>query len=215
MVATLLSDERDGQVANQILTTARSKGFVSLLFNVQDEFHSYFDPETLCSRRISKKIVEGRRKKEAGLVFDAVRHVAILDERDLAKPGSPLKHVENEIPNCVEDVVTGFYFLRHQPLQVGKDVRVAVNDGAKTHVVSVEVQARERIQTPLGDRMAFRLEPKVFDGLFKRKGRMLIWMSDDAERLPLRIKAMILLGSLTGDLRAVTRPARPSPAPQP
>jgi hypothetical protein len=215
MVATLLSDERGGQVADQIKTTARSKGFVSLLFNVQNEFHSYFDPRTLCSRRISKKINEGGRHKETELVFDSSRHLALLDERDLAKPGPPSKHAENEIPACVEDIVTGFYFLRHQPLEVGKEVRVPVNDGSKTHEVSVEVQARERIQTPLGERTAFRLEPKVFDGLYKRKGRMLIWMSDDAERLPLRIKAMITLGSLTGDLRAVTKSTNSSPAPRP
>jgi len=111
----------------------------------------------------------------------------------------------------VEDIVTAFFYLRRQPLEVGKEVRLPVNDGSKTHEVRVEVQARERIQTPLGERQAFRLEPKVFDDvLYKRKGRMLIWMSDDAERLPLRIKAMILLGNITGDLRAVTKPANSS-----
>lgn len=209
LVATLLRDAGNGQAPDHIKTTARSQGFVSLLFNVQNEFHSYFDPQTLCSRRMSKKINEGRRRKETELVFDSARRLAILEERDLAKPGSPPKHAENEIPACVEDIVTGFYYLRRQPLEVGKEVRVPVNDGSKTYEVSVEVQARERIQTPLGERSAFRLEPKVFDGLYKRKGRMLIWMSDDAERLPLRIKAMITLGSITGDLRAVTKPGGP------
>ena len=216
MVATFLSDEPNGRAADHLKTTAQSKGFVSLLYNVQDEFYSHFDPQTLCSRRISKKITEGRRRKETELVFDSARRLAILDERDLSKPGSPLKHAENEIPSCVEDIVTGFFYLRRQPLEVGKQVRVPVNDGSKTHVVSVEVQARERIQTPLGERQAFRLEPKVFDdGLYKRKGRMLIWISDDAERLPLRIKAMITLGSITGDLHTITKPANSFPAPRP
>ena len=116
----------------------------------------------------------------------------------------------------MEDVVTAFFYLRRHPLEVGKEVRVSVNDGSKTREVSVEVQARERIQTPLGERQAFRLEPKVFDDvLYKRKGRMLIWISDDAERFPLRIKAMLTLGSITGDLRAVTKPANSSPASHP
>jgi hypothetical protein len=216
MVATFLSDDPNGRTADHIKTTAHSKSFVSLLFGVDDEFYSYFDPQTLCSRRISKKINEGRRRKETELVFDSTRGLAVLDERDLTKPGSPLKHAENAIPSCVEDIVTGFFYLRRQPLEVGKEVRIAVNDGSKTHLVSVEVQARERIQTPLGERQAFRLEPKVFDDvLYKRKGRMLIWMSDDAERLPLRIKAMITLGSITGDLRAVSPPEGSSPASRP
>jgi hypothetical protein len=58
----------------------------------------------------------------------------------------------------------------------------------------------------------FRVEPKVFNGLFQRKGRMLIWFSTDHQRLPVRIKAMISVGSLTGTLRSITRqPAEASP----
>ena len=95
MVATFLSDEPNGRTADHIKTTTQSKGFVSLLYNVQDEFYSHFDPATLCSRSISKKINEGRRHKETKLVFDTPRRLAILDERDLSKPGSPLKHAEN------------------------------------------------------------------------------------------------------------------------
>jgi len=98
MVATFLSDEPNGRTADHIKTTIQSKGFVSLLYNVQDEFYSHFDPQTLCSRRISKKVTEGRRRKETELVFDSARRLAILDEHDLAKPGSPLKHAETKSP---------------------------------------------------------------------------------------------------------------------
>ena len=197
----------------EVTTTARSQGFVSLLYNVQDEFRSVFDPETLCSRWISKGINEGRRHKETRLMFDTARRLAILDERDLTKANNPTKHAENEIPSCVQDVVTAFYFVRRQPLRVGQQIRVPINDGSKTYEVAAEVQARERIQTPYGTREAFRVEPKVFGGLYKRKGRMLIWFSDDAQRVPLRIKAMIAVGSITGDLKSVAYPS-PSTAPQ-
>ncbi len=199
--------------AYEVETTARSQGFASLLFKVQNEFHALFDPQTLCSRQISKKVKEGRRHKETRIVFDSTRRLAILDEHDLASPNAPPKHAENEIPACVEDVVSVFYFLRRQPLRVGQNFVVPVNDGAKTYEVTVEVQARERIQSPLGSRDAFRVEPKVFGGLYKKKGRMLVWISDDEQRLPLRIKAMISVGSITGNLRSVTAtPANPPSA---
>ncbi len=215
LTATLLSGQPGTKIADQIKVSARSKGVVSLLFNVQNEFHAYFDPESLCSQRIVKKINEGGRHRDTEIVFDEARRMAILDERDPTKPASPAKYAEHEIPACVHDIITAFYYLRRQPLEVGKEVRLPVNDGSKTYEVSVEVQAREKIQTPLGERMAFRLEPKVFGGLYKRKGRMLIWMSDDAVRLPLRIKAMITLGSITGDLRTVTEPPSPPGAASP
>ncbi len=204
-VVATLNRVGDGEGdAYEIKTTARSQGFVSLLYGLRDEFHSLFDPSTGCSRRISKTIKEGRRHKETQIIFDGSRKLAILNERDLAKPNAPAKHAENEIPACVEDVVTAFYFLRKQPLHVGQEIQVPVNDGAETHEVTVQVQAREEIQTPLGRRLAFRVEPTVFGGLYKRKGRMLVWFSDDEQRLPLRIKAMISVGTIVCNLRSVT-----------
>jgi len=76
--------------------------------------------------------------------------------------------------------------------------------------VTLDVQAREGIQTPLGNRSAIRVEPKVFSGLFKRKGRMLVWFSDDDQHLPLRIKFMIAVGNITATLKSVTRVAEKS-----
>jgi hypothetical protein len=203
--ATLQSEGQESKDHYTVTTTARSQGFVSLLFDVQNEFRSFFDPRTLCSERISKKISEGRRHKETEIVFDSQRKRAILEERDLTKPNEPLKHAENEIPHCVEDVVTAFYYLRRQDLQIGKPLHLPVNDGSKTYDVTLDVQAREGIQTPLGNRSAIRVEPKVFGGLFKRKGRMLVWFSDDDQHLPLRIKFIIAVGNITATLKSVTR----------
>ena len=207
-VSTILQSE--GQGSNDtytVTTTARSQGFVSLLFDVQNEFRSFFNPRTLCSERISKKISEGRRHKETEIVFDSKRKLAILEERDLTRPHEPLKHAENDIPDCVEDVVTAFYYLRRQDFQIGKPLRMPVNDGSKTYDVTLDVQAREGIQTPLGNRTAIRVEPKVFSGLFKRKGRMLVWFSDDNQRLPLRIRFVIAVGTITANIKAVTQVA--------
>lgn len=205
VTASLRTVGEDSKDAFEVTTTAHSQGVVSLLYNVENEFHSIFDPQTACSQRISKKINEGRRRKDTTIVFDSARKLAILDERDLNRPNDPPKHAENQIPGCVEDVVAAFYFLRLQDFAVGKSIHLPVNDGSKTTDVTVEVQARERIQTPLGNRESFRVEPKVFSGLFKRKGRMLIWFSDDPQRLPLRIKAIISVGTLTGNLVSVTQ----------
>jgi hypothetical protein len=208
--ATLRSEGQESKDNYTVTTTAQSQGFVSLLFDVQNEFRSFFNPRTLCSERISKKINEGRRHKETEIVFDSERKRAILEERDLTKPNEPLKHAENEIPNCVEDVVTAFYYLRRQDFQIGKPLHLPVNDGSKTYDVTLDVQAREGIQTPLGNRSAIRVEPKVFSGLFKRKGRMLVWFSDDDQHLPLRIKFMIAVGNITATLKSVTRVAEKS-----
>ena len=211
VTVTLKPGEGGSSESYETVTTARSQGFVALLFDVENEFHSVFDPKTLCSRGIHKEIHEGRRRKDTRIVFDAERQLAVLDEIDLNKPNSPPKHAENDVPPCVADMVTAFYQVRKQPLRVGEKIHVPINDGAKTYDVSVEVQTREEIQTPLGTRDAFRVEPKVFGGLYSRQGKMLIWFSDDAQRLPLRIKASVSVGTITGTLRSITTAAAPGP----
>jgi len=211
VTVTLKPGEDPPSETYEVVTTARSQGFVALLLKVENEFHSTFDAKTLCSRGIHKKVHEGRRRKDTHLVFDGARRLAVLDEIDLNKPNAPPKHAENDIPACVADVITAFYYVRKQPLRVGEQIRLPINDGAKTHDVAVEVQAREPIQTPLGARDAFRVEPKVFGGLYSRQGKMLIWFSDDAQRLPLRIKASVSVGTITGTLRSVSASPRVSP----
>jgi Protein of unknown function (DUF3108) len=215
VVATLMAPAIDTARGYEVKTTAESKGFVSLLFDVEDEFHSFFDPQTLCSERISKRINEGRRHRQTEIKFDYARKVSILDERDPTNSSAHPKHDEKSIPACVEDVVSAFYYLRAQPLQVGQKIKLAVDDGSKTTDVVVDVQEREQIQTGLGMRAAVRVEPKIFGALYPRKGRMLIWFSDDPQHLPLRIKMMISIGTITGTLASVTHGAEKGPPPHP
>jgi Protein of unknown function (DUF3108) len=212
VVATLLRSPENQGTEYEVKTTAESQGFVSLLYKVDDEFHSFFSPHTFCSERITKKISEGRRHKITEIKFNYARKLAILDERDPASPNAHPRHAEHSIPECVEDVVSAFYYLRAQTLQVGQPLKLAINDGSKTTDVVVEVEGQEQVQTGLGTRAALRVEPRIFGSLYPRKGRMLIWLSDDAEHLPLRIRMMLSFGSITGTLASVTR-AGESPAP--
>ena len=212
VTATLARVEGRSPEAYEVIVSARSQGVVSVLYPVDNELHSLFDPRTLCSIQIHKKINEGRRHRDTQVVFDPHKKLAILDERDPSEAAAPPKHAENEIPNCVEDVVTAFYYVRHKPLRVGDQIRLPINDGAKTYDAIVDVQAREQIETPLGRCAAFRVEPKVFRGLYQRPGRILVWFSDDEQRLPLRIKASISMGTITGTLKSVS-PIPPSTTP--
>jgi len=215
VVVTLVGPGKNLAEGYEVKITAQSKGFVSVVYKVKDEFHSFFDPQTLCSHRIIKQVNEGRRHKETEIRFDYARRLALLDERDLSRPQSPAKHDENSIPACVEDVVSAFYFVRNRPIEIGQPIKLAINDGSKTTEVVVEVQEREQIQTGIGSRDAIRVEPKVFGELFKRKGRMLIWFSDDPQHLPLQIKMVLSVGTITGNLASVTSQGGGDPESQP
>jgi Protein of unknown function (DUF3108) len=213
LTATLSRNKEGPGDSYTVTTTADSQGFVSLLYKVQDEFQSVFNPETLCSIQISKQINEGRRHKITKITFDRDRGLAILDEHDVGGGDTPPKHDEHEIPSCAQDIITAFYYVRSQPLQVGRNLKVAINDGSKTKIVVAAITGRKKIQTPLGDREALRVEPSVFGNLYeKKKGKIVIWFSDDEYHFPLRIRASLKVGAITGTLTSIS-PAPPGYSP--
>jgi hypothetical protein len=215
VTSTVAAGSEGNHDVYQFTATARSEGFVFLLFAVNNVFRATSSRQTLCSENIVKNVSEGRRHKDTKIIFDYPRKLALLNEHDLNQPNAPPKLAEYDIPPCVEDVVTAFYYLRNQPMEVGHTIELPVNDGNKTQRVIVEVQAREKVQTPAGTFDTLRVEPKVFGGLLNRKGRMLIWFSADERHLPVRIKAMISVGTITGTLRSVTYPKQNAPAAKP
>ncbi|MEW5974339.1 MAG: DUF3108 domain-containing protein [Acidobacteriota bacterium] len=196
-----------------VSATARSTGLLSTLFKVLDVFESYFGVRDLCSRRLTKNIQEGRRSREILLNFDQAAHVARLEDRDLTKPAQAPKRTESPIPPCVQDVISALYTIRTKNLKVGEPVYFPINDGGKTYDVQVEVQIAETIKTPAGSFPTLRLEPKVFDGLFKKKGRMFVWVTNDSQKIPVQLRAKIAIGTITAALTRHDRPPQMQAAP--
>jgi hypothetical protein len=63
------------------------------------------------------------------------------------------------------------------------------------------VLAREKLRTAFGERMAWKLEPhQQYEGVFAKKGRLWVWISDDAGRLPLLMKSTLTIGSIAARL---------------
>lgn len=182
-----------------------STGIVSALFKVVDVFESFFQARDLCSRRITKQIQEGRRHRETVVTFDAKARQARMEDRDLNRPDLPPKRTESPVPSCVQDVISALYVIRTKTLRVGELVQFPINDGGRTYEVTVEIQAQEEVRTPAGTFQAFRLEPKVFDGLFKSKGRLFVWVTADAARMPVQLKAKINIGTITAALTQADR----------
>ena len=197
---TLSQDTVAGRAVWRATASAQSTGFVSRLYKVDDTFRSFFHNGALCSEEVQKTIHEGRRHREIRVEFQNNRHMAVVRETDLSN-NSLVRLEEHSIPPCAFDVVSALYYVRGQKLEVGKTLKVPVNDGSRTMKIEVEVQAREEIKTPAGVFQAIRLEPQVFGGtLFKRSGRMFLWLSDDPAHRLLQLKAKLFFGTITAAL---------------
>ena len=99
---------------------------------------------------------------------------------------------------------SGAMLALSQPLAVGKTYTFDVFSGGSRYVFAFNVQKRERITTPLGTFDTLRLEPTVVwlsrDEFLKQARETLIWVTDDARHLPLRVEAATFVGSIRIDL---------------
>lgn len=189
----------------KVTAKANSTGYVSNIYKVEDEYRSSFRNPSLCSNGIEKTINEGERHREVSLEFDRPRRLALLRDRD-ARDGAPPRVAQFSIPDCVHDILSALYYARTQPLQVGQSFEFPVNDGGKTIQIRVDVQAEEEVQTELGTFQAIRVEPDLFSGnVFQGKGRLFVWFTKDASRLPVQLKAQIGVGTITASLSKMER----------
>jgi len=107
------------------------------------------------------------------------------------------------LPNSeVVDILSGLYYLRNRPLQTGKTEILHIFDSNIYTLVPVEVLRRETISLP-GFKSAdtLLLHPLIkTEGIFKRAGDILIWVTDDMNHVPVKVETSIILGKVTAEL---------------
>ena len=192
---------------HRVVSTADSSGVVGLLYRVHDRVESFFDPQTFCSRSVSKRTEEGRRRLETEITFDSARHKSVLTEKNLKE--NTTKSEANDIPECVSDVVSSIYYLASLPLPDKATYYFPMNDGGKTADVKAAVAAREEIKVPAGTFKTVRVVITSDTGKLKEKGQLDIWFSDDAARTPVQMRARMFWGTLMFRLQRVeTSPSK-------
>jgi hypothetical protein len=192
-----------GNQEQHVSAIADSSGFVNTLYRVHDSIHSYFDPRTFCSQRISKHTEEGSRWRESEVHFDYSRHKTVLREKNLKNGES--KDEENDIPGCVTDVISGFYYLASLPLQAGDSYVFPVNDGAKTTIARAKVEGREKLKVPAGTFETVRVQVEAISGALVGKGALWVWFSGDAHHTPVQMRAKLGWGTLLFRLQRIEK----------
>lgn len=186
-----------------VTAIALSAGVVNTLYKVNDRFEAFFDPHKFCSLRVSKHSEEGSHSRQTELHFDYARGKSVLDEKNLKT--NEQKHVENDIPGCVTDLVSGFYYLASLPLQFGNTNVFSINDGGKTTEVAAHVEAREQVKVPAGTFQTIRMKAEATSGGMKGKGTVWSWFTEDANHTPVQMRAKLGWGTLLFRLQRIEK----------
>ena len=187
----------------RVAATAGSAGIVNMLYTVRDRFQSAVDPKTFCSLSISKHAEEGSHKRQTEIRFDYARRKSVLEEKNLKTNAS--KTVENDIPGCVTDVLSGFYYLGSLPLAPGNVYLFPVNDGNKTAIVRAEVEGKDAVKTPSGTYSTIRVRVETTSGALRGKGSLWIWYTEDERHTPVQMRAKMGWGTLMFRLQSIEK----------
>ena len=174
-------------------------GMTKFFFKVNDDYQSYFDKKTGQPYQYVRKIDEGGYKKDQEGFFNQSSNTVLV--KDYKK--STEKTIS--VPENVQDIVSAFYYLRNHPnidkLKVGESIAIDMFFDDETTKFKLKFMGREVLSTKFGKVNAMIFRPYVQAGrVFKEEESLTVWISDDDNKVPLRIKASLAVGSLKADL---------------
>ncbi|TFG35525.1 MAG: DUF3108 domain-containing protein [Desulfobacterales bacterium] len=177
-----------------IKVTVKSAGLLAVLYPVEDHFTTIVSGKSRLPLRHEMIQREGRRRNNKVTAYDQVHgRITYTKNNDAPELFAVDGPVHNEF--------SSFLFLRVMPFVTDEMTVVPTFADEKRHRVAVSLMGREALETILGKRNTLEVKPHLtFKGLYKKVGDPLIWLTDDPTRIPVKIKARIVIGSLTANL---------------
>ena len=187
-------EEFEGVPVLRLTSKARSAPFISQFYPVEDRAESLWDPVGGFSRFYQIHQREGRYRRKLRILLDQEENIALY-YRNL-EPGRAAL-----IPYGVQDALSSLYKFRTFSSSVGSRHIIPTFASRKHWDVEVQVQGREVIETPWGGLPALRVKPDLrYEGLFRHRGEILFWVTDDRYRVPIRMTSQVVIGHFTATL---------------
>jgi hypothetical protein len=177
----------NGSPCWKLVARAESNSFFDKMYRVRNRIESVWDQKGRFSWRYLEDRHEGHFNANDTIVFDSTARTARY------KNGQVFT-----IPPEVQDALSAFYFTRFQALPVGGSVVFDYHASHKSAPLEVKVLGRDRVRTPAGKFDCVMIEPILkVGGIFKNKGRLVIWLTDDERRMPVLMRSKVLVGSIS------------------
>lgn len=179
----------------------KSTGLLSLFFKVDDDYQSYFDIESGDPYRFIRKIDEGGYTKDIQIDFNHHTKKALVHDKEKDKK------TIHDFKVGTQDMISSFYYLRNKVdtknLKVGEKVDINMFFDKENFGFKLKFLGREVMKTKFGKVPSLKFRPIVQSGrVFEEEESLTVWVSDDKNKVPLRIKADLAVGSLKADLEA-------------
>ncbi|HEY8188057.1 MAG TPA: DUF3108 domain-containing protein [Pyrinomonadaceae bacterium] len=206
------SQDKSGAAYSLKLTgDVSSKGFFSKLFNLRfrEQIESIVEPTSFTVKKTRKIDQQGKRARVSETTYDNGKVLWI--EHDPNNPSDAGREVTATFVGQIQDILSAIYYLRTQPLEIGKTFEIAVSDSGRVYQVPVRVLEKRRMKTALGRVEAVRVDPEVFGPgrMIPSEGRFSIWFTSDNRRIPVSARIKNRIGTFDITLRKVLQNSTP------
>ncbi len=159
---------------------------MSLIYKVRNRIESTWDRDGRFSWRYAENRREGGYRVQEEILFDYPKREALY------RNGTRFP-----IPDRCQDALSAFYYTRTQALPIGGSIVFDYHASRKSLPLEVRILGRDRMKTPAGTFDCVVIEPVLkAGGIFKNKGRLLIWLTADDRRIPVRMRSKVTIGSV-------------------
>ena len=171
---------------------ARTTFPVSSIYTINDQVDTWLDSKYLYTKKLTKNIREGNYKNDSYTIIDYDQSIAITNGDTVI------------IDQFLRDSYSLFYFLRTIPLIIGETIDFTAFDGKKITPFQVITKTKETIYTMARTFPCLVVKPfREGTTLLKNKGDMIIWFSDDKNKLPIQIRIKLKYGSMLLKLKDI------------
>ncbi|MCL4491654.1 MAG: DUF3108 domain-containing protein [Nitrospirae bacterium] len=181
-----------------ITSQVHSTPFISTFYKVEDYAESTVVNGIPASFKIRQK--EGKYRSDKETIFDSVNKRVTFSNH---LKGTKDEHSVNQ--SVLWDVISGFYHLRTLSFDIGKTVYIDIFDSNKFLKAEVSILGKEKVT--LFDKSevdTVLVKPLLkSEGLFQNKGEILIWLTDDESKIPVRIETKVPIGTVVAELKSL------------
>jgi hypothetical protein len=182
-----------GRECYQVLFTVNSTPTFSFFYKVDDRYETMLDKKGIFPWRYTQRIREGKYSNDFAAEFNQLNNVATT------KAGS------FPIPPYVHDVVSAMFYVRtldYSKCHPGEKILLQNFFKDTTYQLAVKFLGYQQISVDAGKFNCLLVEPLIMEGgLFKSEGRIIIWMTNDERKIPVKVSTKVVVGSIDAELR--------------
>lgn len=191
----------NGRPTYRATVYGRTTSSFDIFIKVRDTWQSYIDTVAIVPQRFHRNIEEGSYRKKETIDFNHYSNTAAVK---MKKKKDPEKSSIHKVTDNVQDIVSGFYYLRtfnYDNMHKGEKFTIKGFFDEENFDMEVTYKGRETVDTKAGKIKAIKLVPKMpKNELFKGENSIAVYLSDDDNKVPVLIEAEMFVGSLKVDL---------------